>query len=318
MTAPAVNNKSAFFLYGANHKHFNSVWAAPCVINPQSIPCADSAASPRPLNKLIAPGNAQQTLKLASAAFMRHNRAGLDTKDILTQRVADPSLPAGLTLLSRYQDKDRILLDHYEEDNHIATGSLVGVSNAGLGLAQLQELYLFPNEIWFFGFPLVYADYPHSYLATDAAMQAWDNPGDEYRMNFASIVTAGPSTLTYPVLQFDMAQMYERASDKNIVDQDQNLSMRVRLQTLFGTVIDGPLLNLSAYSGLPYPDRVFQEGTTTVDGDFTHNFLRTVRIPLHDLVTGTVLTPANIRGVTFRFDRKPTERIQIDNIQITK
>jgi hypothetical protein len=232
--------------------------------------------------------------------------------------VADPSLPAGLTLLSRYQDKDRILLDHYQEDDNIATGSLSGVSNAGAGLAQLQELFLFPNEFWFFGFPMVSAGYPHSYLATDGTILAWDNPSDEYRLNFSSIATIGPSTLTHPVLSFDVAQMYERTPDRNIVDQDQNFSVQARLQTIFGTVINGPLLNIAAYSRLPYPDRVFQDGSTTIDGDFTHNFLRTVRIPLSDLVFGTFLTPARMRGVTFRFDRKASGRIQIDNIQISK
>lgn len=318
VTGAATKHKSAFFLFGANHKHFNSVWAAPCVPAPQSPACADSASQPRPLNKLITPAQSQQTLKVFATAFMRHNLLGLDTRDVLTQRVPDSSLPAGVTVMSRYQDKDRLLLDHYQEDDVLTTGSLAGVSNMSVGLAQFEELYLLPSEIWFFGFPLVYADYPHTYLATDAALLAWDGLTDQYRLNFASTLTVGPQTANYPYLSFDMGQFYERTPDKNTVDVDQNLSISVQLENLFGVIVNSPPRLVSAYARLPYPDRVFQDGATTIDGDFTHNFLRTVRIPLSHLVSGTFLPPSRIRGVTFRFNQRPSGRVLVDNIQISK
>lgn len=318
VTAPAVRHKSAFFIHGANHKHFNSIWAAPCVVDPHSTACADSAASPRPLSELITPGDAQKVAKTYLTAYLRHNLLGFNTKGVLTQTVADNSLPAGVTVLARYQDKDRLLLDHYEEDTNLATGSLTGVTHSVSGLAQHQELYLFPNEVWFFGFPMVVADYPHVYLATRGVILAWDGLTDEYRLNFAGMSTVGPSTPIYPVLSFDVAQMYERPQDKNPVGLNQDFQVRVRLQSFFGPVINGPWRTVSAYATLPYADIVQQQGSTNVDGDFTHTFLRTVRIPLADLVAGTGVPASRIRGVTLRFNQRLTGRVVVDNIQITK
>ncbi len=157
---------------GANHKHFNSVWAAPCVAGYQSESCADSAFHVRPLSGLIRPDQSQQALKVYLTAYLKNVLGATNTTDVLTNKAPDTSLPAGVTITPRYQDKGRVVLNHYQEDAVASTGSRSGVTNAGTSLFEMEEMYLFPNEIWFFDIPMAYQDYPHSYLATNALRPA--------------------------------------------------------------------------------------------------------------------------------------------------
>lgn len=311
--------KAAYMVNGANHKHFNSVWAAPCVAGYQTETCADAAFHVRPLSGLIRPDQSQQALKVYLSAYLKNVLGATNTTDVLTNKTPDAGLPAGVTIVPRYQDKGRVVLDHYQEDASTSTGSLSGVTNAGTSLFEMEEMYLFPNEVWFFGSPMAYQDYPHTYLATNALRLAWQNSAAEYRLNFASTTTVGSLTSSYPVLSFDVGQMYEFTQDKNPKGADQDFTVQL-LVNYFGVTYPSNALPVSNYARLPYPDRAYQmDGEANIGNDFTHTMLRTVRIPLADFVAGKPTLALNqIKGIVIKFDRKPTGRVLIDNIQVSK
>ena len=311
--------KAAYMVNGANHKHFNSVWAAPCVAGYQSESCADSAFHVRPLSGLIRPDQSQQALKVYLTAYLKNVLGATNTTDVLTNKAPDTSLPAGVTITPRYQDKGRVVLNHYQEDAVASTGSRSGVTNAGTSLFEMEEMYLFPNEIWFFDIPMAYQDYPHSYLATNALRLAWQSSAAEYRLNFATTTTVGSLVSTYPILSFDVGQMYEFAQDKNPKGADQDFTVQL-LVNYFGLTYPSNALPVSNYARLPYPDRAYQmDSEDNMGSDFTHTMLRTVRIPLADFVAGKPTLQLNqIKGIVFKFNQKPTGRVLIDNIQVSK
>ncbi|TCS33748.1 chlorophyllase-like protein [Paucimonas lemoignei] len=311
--------KAAYMVDGANHKHFNSIWAAPCVAGYQSEACADAAFHVRPLSGLIRPDQSQQTLKVYLTAYLKNVLGATNTTDVLTNKTPDNSLPAGVTITPRYQDKGRVVLNHYEEDANTATGSRSGVTNAGSSLFEMEEMYTFPNEIWFFGSPMAYQNYPHTYLATNALRLAWQSNAAEYRLNFATTATVGSLVSTYPVLSFDVGQMYEFVQDKNPKGMDQDFTVQLLINYL-GVTYASNALPVSNYARLTYPDRAYQMGgEDNIGSDFTHTMLRTVRIPMADFVAGRPLLALNqIKGIVFKFDRKPSGRVLIDNIQVSK
>ncbi|QAU32995.1 hypothetical protein [Janthinobacterium sp. 17J80-10] len=317
--ATPTHIKAAYMVNGANHKHFNSVWAAPCVAGYTSEACADGYFHVRPLAGLIRPDQSQQALKVYLTAYLENVLRTVDTTNVLTNRTPDASLPAGVTIVPRYQSKGRVLLNHYQEDTSASTGSRSGVTNAGSNLFEMQEMYLFPNEVWFFGIPMAYQDYPHSYLATNALRLAWQNSTAEYRLNFATTTTVGSLVSSNPVLSFDAGQMYEFTQDKNPKGVDQDFTVHLLVNYL-GTTYTSNTLAVSNYARLPYPDRAYQvAGEDNLGSDFSHSMLRTVRIPLADFVAGKpTLALSQIKGIVFKFNQKPTGRVLLDNIQVTK
>ncbi len=317
--ATPTHIKAAYLVHGANHKHFNSIWAAPCVAGYTSEACADGPFHVRPLTGLIRPDQSQQALKVYLTAYLQNVLRAANTKDVLTNRVPDASLPAGVTIVPRYQDKGRVALNHYQEDASTSTGSRSGVTNAGSSLFEMQEMYLFPNEVWFFGSPMGYPDYPHSYLATNALKLAWQSNAAEYRLNFASTTTVGSLASSYPVLSFDVGQMYEFAQDKNPKGVDQDFSVHL-LVNYFGITYVSNALPVSNYARLLYPDRVYSYmGENEIGNDFSHTMLRTVRMPLADFVAGKPTLALNqIKGIVFKFNQKPSGRLLLDNIQVSK
>lgn len=311
--------KAAYMVNGANHKHFNSIWAAPCVAGYQTETCADAAFHVRPLSGLIRPEQSQLTLKVYLTAYLKSVLNATNTTDVLTNKSPDASLPTGVTIIPRYQDKGRVVLNHYQEDANTATGSLSGVTNAGNNLFEMAEMYTFPNEVWFFGSPMAYQNYPHTYLATNALRLAWQSNVAEYRLNFASTTTVGSLVSSYPVLSFDVGQMYEFAQDKNPKGAEQDFTVQLLVNYL-GVTYPSNALQVSKYARLTYPDRAFQSGSENdIGGDFSHTMLRTVRIPLADFVAGKPTLALNqIKGVVFKFNQKPTGRVLVDNIQVSK
>ncbi len=317
--ATPTHIKAAYMVNGANHKHFNSVWAAPCVAGYTSEACADGPFHIRPLSGLIRPDQSQQAVKVYLTAYLQNVLRAANSIDVLTNRTPDSSLPAGVTIVPRFQAKGRVVLNHYQEDASASTGSRSGVTNAGSNLFEMQEMNLFPNEIWFFGTPIAYPDYPHSYLATNALRLAWQSNAAEYRLNFASTTTVGSLVSSNPILSFDVGQMYEFAQDKNPKGVDQDFSVHL-LVNYFGATQVSNALPVSNYARLPYPDRVYTYmNENEIGADFSHTMLRTVRIPLADFVAGKPTLNLNqIKGIVFKFNQKPSGRVLIDNIQVSK
>ncbi len=318
LTTP-THIKAAYMVHGANHKHFNSVWAAPCVAGYTSEACADSAFHVRPLTGLIRPDQSQQALKVYLTAYLQNVLRAVDTTNVLVNRTPDASLPAGVTIVPRFQGKGRVVLNHYQEDASTSTGSRSGVTNVGSSLFEQQESYMFPNEVWFYGSPMAYQDYPHTYLATNALKLAWQSNAAEYRLNFATTTTVGSLASTYPVLSFDVGQMYEFAQDKNPKGVDQDFTVHL-LVNYYGITYVSNALPVSNYARLPYPDRAYQiGGENEIGADFSHTMLRTVRMPLADFVAGKPTLKVNqIKGIVFKFNQKSSGRLLIDNIQVSK
>jgi hypothetical protein len=311
--------KAAYLVNGANHRHFNSIWAAPCNAGYQSEACADGGIHPRPLSGLIPPAQSQQVAKVYITAFLQNALRAVNTANVLSNRTPDNSLPAGVVVAARYQDKGRVVINHYQEDATTSTGSRSGVTNAGVSLAEMQEQYLFSSEIWFMNVPQAYHDAPHAYLATNALKLAWQTASAEYKMNFATTTTVGSLVGTYPVLSFDAGQMYEFTQDKNPKGQDQNFTVHL-LVNYNGVTYTSNVLPVSNYTALKYPQRVYKlMGEDSVGNDLSISMMRTVRIPLADFVAGKPTLQLNqIKGIVFKFGQKPTGRILIDNVQVSK
>lgn len=279
--------KSLLWVYGANHNYWNTVWA----LNPDG--------GVEPAAALITPAQQQDIGKVYMSAFFQETLLGRNAyKALLTGDVTFPTLPAAVTRVHQYHDPNRLFINHYEEDNNLATGSLAGVTNANPG-----------------GLLNPYVDHPFSdegppywlWQETDGLVAGWTSTNARYEMSVPNLV--GQLICNYPYVAFRVGQNYEPVPNRNPVGQSQDFSVQLQLAQPSAT------LAVSQYDTLPYP-RV--TGWFPGDGSTTKTVLKTVRIPLRTfLLNQPALNLQDITRIDFLFNRKPTGLVAVDDIQLT-
>ncbi len=288
VTSAPTASKSLLWVYGANHGQWNTIWGTGS--DPYSVnPIADriSAADQQAIGKVYMSAYYQMTLQGKE-----------EYRALFTGDLSFNSLPLGVTLVYQYQDKDRILLNHFEEDDTLSTGSYQGVTNDNPG-----------NHI------NPYQDYTFSdrgspywlWQQTDGLIAGWTNTSAQYVINLPATISSLVDT--YPYLGFRVGQVYESTPSFNTPGVDQDFSIQLELGST-----DSYTLKISNFDSLPYPEE------TLIDSyNNTKTIMKTVRIPLHSFVDNHAdWNLHNITKIQFKFDQETSGLLAIDEIQLTR
>ncbi len=289
VTNTTSNFKGLLWVYGANHAQWNSVWSPsgdPYKINPKP--------------QLISEANQMAIGKTYMSAFYLAGLKGWNSyKFFLNGQVTFSSLPSTVTRVFQYQDPNRIFVNHYEEDNDLATGSFSGVTNSQQGNFSIYSDYRFSDN-----------GSPHFLWGqTDGLIAGWDNTENaEVHMKIPSELAVNLSSLKY--LAFRVGQTHEAVQKLNAPGTNKDMTVQV----VVGGVA-GPQVKVSSYQPLPYP--MVTDAPPWGGGPKT--ILQTIRIPWTDLFGKPNITdPKALTEVIFKFNRHTTGILAIDEVQFTK
>lgn len=287
VTNPTSNTKGFVFVHGADHSQWNTTW------------CCDSgglASLPFPV---IARSDQEQIGKAYMSAFFQMSlRGNVGYKHFLNGDAGFASLPAAVTRVFQYQDPERTFINHYQEDNNTATGSLMGATNSASSTFASHSNLSFgqenaPDFLW---------------GETNGLLLKWEGSANpEYRVNVADRLNALPN---YQYLAFHAGQTHEEPRRFN--DPSANQDFSVQLQ--FGGTA-GPEVMVSSYALLRYPALT---GSWFGGRNSKKSILRTVRIPFADLRPDPRLRLRDVTEIVFRFNRRASGSIAIDEIQFTQ
>jgi len=246
--------KSLLWIYGANHNFFNTRWAQESSL---TLTRAEQENVAKVYLSAIAQGALQkrsQYLKLLKDFQLSHQNGWI---------------PPAITLVSQYQDRQRLFICHYEEDDVLTTLSPPVSGSIDVSNVTVTELFL--NQ----------GSSGNVYQQTDGLKATWNASGQRYIINVdAGGLTAGRlHVLALRTGQSDDAE--------NLVDHFQNFTI---------TVSDGThahAVKARDFAPLPYPAQL-SVGTR-------RSVMQTLRIPLREFADQGV-DVGNIRQVTFLFD----------------
>lgn len=286
VTLATTGLKSLLWVYGANHNYWNTVWA----LSPDG--------GVEPAGQLITAAQQQDIGKVYMSAFFQQTLLGrIAYKALLTGDATFPTLPASVTRVHQYHDPDRLFIDHYEEDDNLATNSLGGADANPGGLVTPYVDHAFwdeGNPYWL-------------WQETDGLVAGWTNTTARYEMGLPNLV--GTLICNYPYVALRVGQNYEPVPNRNTVGQSQDLSVQLQLAQPSAT------LAVSRYDTLPYP---LVTGWFPGDGSTTKTILKTVRIPLRTfLLNQPALDLQDITRIDFLFNRRSTGLLSVDDVQIT-
>lgn len=288
VNSPASRLKALRFVHGANHKQFNTVWAAG---SPDHTPTA-ADADVRGANRLKLTAYAFATLK-----------GWHSYRAFLKRTVTFPSLPSGMTIVRQYQDPERTFINHYEEDSDPATGSLSGVGNATTGVISTHDNISFdapgpPHWLW---------------QQTHGLLLGWSGGTNgvlEVEVPAAHIALIDD----YPVLAFRVAQVFDESGTFNPSGVDKDFTVRLRIGG-----DSGPAVRISDYVRLvPAVD----VPGTWIDGYFGHKATKTVmssvRIPWAHLLPDEDFEAADEWALRFEMNRHTEGLIVMDEMQASE
>ncbi len=278
--------KALLWVHGANHTYWNTIWA----------PGGDPSTV-QPAGDLISAADQQAIGKVYVSAFFQDRLLGRTSyRALMTGDVTFNTLPPAVTLVHQYQDDNRLFLNHYEEDDVLATGSLAGVTNTNPGSLLNPYLdYAFSDT----GPPY------HLWQQTDGLIAGWTSTSAEYVVDLPAFV--GSIICNYPYLAFRVAQTYEVTPSFNTPGQDQDFSVQLELTS-------GPVntLKVSNFDTLPYPDYTLR------GWDISKTVMKTVRLPLRAFMVNRVgMDLDDITTIRLRFNRRSSGLIAFDDLQLT-
>lgn len=277
--------KALRFVHGANHKQFNTVWAATTPDFPAS----------------AADGDVLDVNRLNTTAYTFATIKGwLPYRAFLKREVTFPSLPGGMTIVRQYQDPTRKFINHHEEDANLMTTSVPGGFNDASGAVDVFDQIAFddqgaPNWLW---------------QQTEGLLLGWQEGRDGV---FEANVPPGhiDAILDYPVLAFRTAQVFDTSGARNPPGINKDFSVRL---VIGGNA--GPSLPVSNYVTLvPALDT---PGLSFV----TKTVMSSVRIPWADLIQE--FSPEELREfngewqLRFELDRHDAGLIVVDEIQASE
>jgi hypothetical protein len=254
-TQVAKGFKALLWIYGANHNFFNTVWQQD---DSPSITRAEQENVAKVYFSAIAQGillKRSQYLNLLKD-FQLSKQQGW--------------IPNTITLVSQYQDPQRLFISHYEEDTNPTTPSPPVQGNIDTSNISVNELLLNlgPNG--------------NVYQQTTGLKAEWDTSGKAYVFN---IQPGGLQTDKLHMLALRTGQSNDA---KNLLDQLQNFTI---------TVSDGThSYSVKAASIVPltYPAQL-------AIGGIRRSVMQTLRIPLRVFAEHGV-DVHQIRQIIFLFD----------------
>lgn len=263
-TAPAGGFKALCYFYGGNHTYFNQVWGddgSPTV----------TRAEQEQIGKIYIMSFAMGVLKGYSQyleILKSHNNA-----------VA--WLPVSTPYISQFQDKERLFLNHYEEDAVLSTISPPTTGSNTFSSATVTE-----PEI-----PYTTSSLP---LPVNHAMQlVWNTVNGTYNTILSNPIAAG--SFSHLVVHAN--------PDDDPLNGGLSQILSITMEDADGVV--GNIVT-SAYTELPYPN-------INRPNDFV---LQTIRIPLSAFANQGV-DISRINEVTLRTDQRSTGSCHFDELQLS-
>jgi hypothetical protein len=299
--SPVGGWKGLLFVYGANHNYWNQEW----------VHANDGSRINSSLTQ-IAQIPQQDIAKVYMSAFFQLTLKSVKPYVALfTGDVEFGSLPAGVTRIHQYNDKDHVDLANYQEDNNAATGSYAGVTivNPPVGMALFSDSTITPDD-WCDSSNNTY----YLWNQTNAVIAGWINNSAKYEINIPAGI--GPLVNANPYLSFRIGQIYESPASYNTPGAEQDLNIRLNL----GMIQTYSWFNISNFDNLPYPvetiENYYCPGT-----NITKSVMKTVRIPLRSFITNHAdWNLTDINKITLEVTPSPNQKglVVIDDIQITK
>jgi hypothetical protein len=255
-TQAANGFKALLWVYGANHNFFNSIWGqddAPFLSRAEQENVAKVYFSALAQGALLKRG---QFLSLLKNFTMAHQQGWI---------------PPTITLVSQYQDYQRVFIAHYEEDNNVATPS--PPVNGTINTAQVAASELSFNQ----------GSGGNLFQQTKGLKLEWTASGSRYVIDIN--VGGLPSNQLHV-----MAVRAGQSNDaKNQVDHFQDFTI---------VLSDGShthAVRAAQFASLPYP-------AALAFGSTRRSVMQTLRLPLRVFADGGV-DVRNIRQIAFVFDQ---------------
>lgn len=259
-TQPARGFKALVWIYGANHNFFNAVW-------PQEGSPSLSRAEQESIAKVFISAIAQGVL-LHRADYLHL------LKDAHWGQ-QQGWLPETMTLVSQYQDPDRLFIAHYEEDTVPTTLSPPVQGQIDIaGIAAGRELFFNQNT------------QGNLYQQTRGFRADWDRSGQQF------VIYLDSDGLPPHAFQVFSLRAGQSNDPKNLVDHVLNFTIALS---------DGNqthAVKASDFATLPYPAQIGRE----VWPNLRRSVMQTIRIPLSIFVDGGV-DIQHLQTITFRFDQ---------------
>ena len=272
-TQSANGWKSLLWVWGANHNYFNSVWASegtPTITRVQQEGVAKVYFGALARGKLLAQSQYLNLIK-------NHTLATSST------------WITGITLVSQYQDWERLFICHYEEDAIVST--LSTPVNGSVDVSNVSASELFFNNGGFLR------------EETHGLKLNWNIAGKSYTINI------NPGGLTPGFLQNLVFRAGQSNEANNISPRDQNFSIRVADGNSNYTVVANTL------ALFPFPEQGRYNDYKMV--------MQRLSLPLQTLSSNGI-DINDIRSITFLFDQPVvgTASVQgtlyFDEIQLSK
>jgi hypothetical protein len=297
--ATAGGSKGLVFVRGANHNFWNTEWDhTDDAEEITGLPKLGQEAQ-RKIGKVYVSGFFQWVLldKKAYGALM-------------TGDLRFGGIPTGIKLVHQYSDRERIDLNHYEEDHEYSTGSYIGVTNAASGLSPLQDQEITGGFNFCTGVTSPY----YIYNQTSGLVVGWNAPTATYDVNLPG--TIGALVATHPYFSFRIGQVYESSANLNPVTDNKDLTVTLKLGTT-----NTHMLKVSNFDDLPYPLKtvIYIEDPCYQIYDITKSVMKTVRIPLQSFVVNrSDWDLTNISKIKLQFNKSASGLVVIDDFQLTK
>lgn len=267
--------KALLWVIGANHNFFNSVW------NSEGSPTITRAEQENVAKVYL--GALAQGLMLGRAEQM-----SLVKDHRLAHKLG--FIPPTISLMSQYQDRRRIFVNHYEQATPQAPSAPVVGAIAVTGMTVTEQSML------------VGADSPE-WEQTRAAKMAWSQAGGRYRIQIT------PGTLATNARQYVVLRTAQSTAAANVVGTTQDL----RIALSDGNHSHG--ITLSYVSRIDYP-AALHNGTRRV-------VMQTFRIPLK-LFADAGVNVADLRSVELWFDEPQSTTgahagsLYLDDLQLSE
>jgi dienelactone hydrolase len=269
-TQPAQGFKSLLWMHGANHNFFNSVW---------------QQESQDTITRQQQEQIAKVYIGAIAQALLLRRREYLDL--LKDHNVGKTWLPAGVKLVSQYQDEQRRFIQHFEEpgSNIVVSSPLVGtVNTANIDAQKLSFDGTDPTQ------PL--------FEETQGVRLKWQVLGNRYRVEF------NPTSLSIPSFKLLAFRVGQSAEPENPVSLDQDFTVKVSDNQ---TTVSFPA---SSINQLIYPDKVPFSGIARI-------VMQTFRIPF-TLLRDKGLNVRQIKAIELVFDITSSGVVYLDELQLAK
>lgn len=277
-TAGPEGFKSLLWVHRANHNFFNQVWGQE----------AEEETLTREEQELIA--------KVYISAFAQASLLGrAEHLGLLKDHHVGARagwLPRGVTLVSQFQGRERLFVQHFEEPGSALRTSAPVTGAVSVGGAAARKMIFNQGER------------RHLFQETGGVQLAWTAGGGRYRVEFT------PEPLDADAFEAVALRVGQSFEAPNEPGRDQDFTLQFEDGTRTAALAVGSLTRLPPPDprGNPLPGIVPDPEPKTV--------LQTVLVPLARLREAGLQT-SHLTAINLSFDRVASGRIYLDDLQLT-